>query len=84
MLFKVKKYKNANTARTVRFTENLFETLNKISVKQDVSFNSLVLQCCEFALRNMEPEQKTDKGSGPPEKEALSNGFLENLPNHWA
>ncbi len=61
MLFKVKKYKNTNIARTVRFTEDLFETLNEISFKQDVSFNSLVLQCCEFALNNMEPEQKPDK-----------------------
>lgn len=46
--------KGANTARTVRFTEKLFEQLNQIAVDNNVSFNSLVIQCCQYALDNYE------------------------------
>lgn len=48
--------KNANVARTIRFTENLFEQLNQIAFENDVSFNSLVLQCCKFALDHYEKD----------------------------
>lgn len=44
--------KGANTARTVRFTEKLFEQLNRLAAKNNISFNSLVLQCCKYALAN--------------------------------
>ena len=51
------KFKNANIARTIRFTEPLFEQLNKIAADNDISFNLLVLQCCKYAVDNM----KSDK-----------------------
>ncbi len=47
------KYKNANVSRTIRFTESLFEQLNDIVVENDISFNLLVLQCCQYALNNI-------------------------------
>ncbi len=50
--------KNANIARTVRFTEALFERLNKVAVTDNISFNLLVLQCCKYALDNMDEEEK--------------------------
>ncbi len=46
--------KSANVARTVRFTEPLFEKLNKVAQENNISFNLLVLQCCKYALENME------------------------------
>ena len=52
------KFKNANIARTIRFTEGLFEQLNTIAAKNDISFNLLVLQCCKYAIDNMKDEQK--------------------------
>lgn len=56
-MFKViNDFKNANTPRTIRFTENLFEQLNKIAQENDVSFNLLVLQCCQYAIDHMEQE----------------------------
>ena len=51
-------FKNANISRTVRFTEPLFERLNRVAAENDVSFNMLVLQCCKYALNNM--GEKTD------------------------
>lgn len=52
------KFKNANVSRTIRFTEPLFEKLNQISSENDISFNLLVLQCCQYAMDNMEKENK--------------------------
>mgnify|MGYP002580081177 CR=1 FL=1 len=54
-MFKIEnKFKNANTPRTIRFPEDMFEELNKIASDNDISFNLLVLQCCRYAIDNME------------------------------
>ena len=54
-MFKIdNELKSANVARTVRFTESLFEKLNKTATENNISFNLLVLQCCKYALENME------------------------------
>ncbi len=58
-MFKIdNEFKNANVPRTIRFTEKLFERLNKYAVQNDVSLNYLVLQCCKYALDNAEDENK--------------------------
>ena len=44
--------KNANTQMTIRFTEKLYEDLKKYAQENGISFNYLVLQCCEYALDN--------------------------------
>ena len=51
------KFKNANVPRTVRFTEGLFEQLNEVAVKNDISFNLLVLQCCQYAMDNLKESE---------------------------
>ena len=35
-------------------TEEVYQKLHEISVRENVSFNALVLQCCRYALDNME------------------------------
>ena len=53
-MFKVdNEFSNANISRTIRFTDKLFEQLNEVSDKSGISFNLLVLQCCKYALENM-------------------------------
>ena len=55
IMFKIdNELKSANVVRTVRFTEPLFEKLNKTATDNNISFNLLVLQCCKYALENME------------------------------
>ncbi len=49
--------KHATVARTVRFTEPLFEKLNHTASEHNISFNLLVLQCCKYALDNMAGQQ---------------------------
>ena len=57
IMFKIdNELKSANVPSTVRFTEPLFEKLNETAAKNNVSFNLLVLQCCKYALENMEEE----------------------------
>ena len=59
IMFKVdKEFKSANISRTIRFTEPLFERLNKMAAENDISFNLLVLQCCKYALDNQEKEDE--------------------------
>ncbi len=54
-MFKIEnELKSANIARTVRFTEPLFEKLNDLAQEHNISFNLLVLQCCKYALENMD------------------------------
>ena len=61
-MFRIDKiYHGANIPRTIRFTPELFEQLNKIASNNDISFNYLVLQCCAYAIENMEPEEQEEK-----------------------
>ena len=51
--------KNANTLRTVRFTENLFNQLSTVAQQNHISFNALALQCCKYALDELETDPNT-------------------------
>ena len=56
-MFKIEKeLKAANVPRTIRFTDKLFEQLNQYAYDNDISFNLLVLQCCKYALDNIDKE----------------------------
>lgn len=54
MKFKVKKQEYAN--RTFRLPVELLETLNKIASDKNISLNQLIVQCCEFAIENIDEE----------------------------
>jgi len=58
-MFKVEnEFKGANIPRTIRFTDKIFDELNKIATENEVSFNLLVLQCCKYALKNIDHNEK--------------------------
>lgn len=58
-MFKIdREFKSANISRTVRFTEPIFERLNKTATENNISFNLLVLQCCKYALDHIEEESE--------------------------
>lgn len=52
MEFIIKKPTSSN--RTVRMPDELIEKLSKIATEKGISFNQLVIQCCEFALEHVE------------------------------
>lgn len=55
-MFKVTKPEYTN--KTFRLPLNLVETLETLAQSKDISLNQLVIQCCEYALSNLEEEDK--------------------------
>ena len=51
MQFKIKKTEYVN--KTFRITKDLNERLSRIAQKENISMNELEVQCCEFALSNL-------------------------------
>lgn len=41
--------------------DSLIEKLERLAAAHDISFNQLVVQCCEYALDNMNDKKKTDR-----------------------
>ena len=44
----------SNIPRTIRFSEETYNSLFEIAEIEQVSFNSLVLQCCSYAINDYE------------------------------
>ncbi|MBE7033422.1 MAG: toxin-antitoxin system HicB family antitoxin [Ruminococcaceae bacterium] len=51
MEFIIKKPTSSN--RTVRMPDELIAKLTRLADEQEISFNQLVNQCCEFALEHL-------------------------------
>ena len=49
--FKIKKSLSSN--KTIRMPDELINDLQKLADLNDISFNQVVVQCCEYALENM-------------------------------
>ena len=39
-----------NISRTIRFTQPLYEWLQMVSERENISFNQVVLQCCKNGM----------------------------------
>lgn len=50
-MFVVKKPESSN--KTIRMPNELIERLEKLACEKDISFNQLVIQCCNYALDNL-------------------------------
>lgn len=59
MEFIIKKPKSLN--RTIRMPEDMISKMEKIATSQDISFNQLVVQCCEFALEHLKNDNDKAK-----------------------
>lgn len=55
-MFEIKKTEYAN--KTFRMEKSLVEALSKCASENHISVNTLVTQCCEYALNNMKIEHK--------------------------
>jgi len=55
-MFKVKK--EERTSKTFRMPESLLSQLQKVAQKEGVSMNNLVIQCCEYALKDFDKKKK--------------------------
>lgn len=52
MQFKIEKPEYVN--RTFRITKELAETLSEIAQREGISVNELVVQCCNYAISNLD------------------------------
>lgn len=54
-MFRIEKtFSKANVPKTIRFTEELDAELRTLADGENISFNELVLRCCQYALDNYE------------------------------
>lgn len=53
-MFRVTKTEHVN--KTFRLPVTLVQQLEQLAQNKDVSLNQLVIQCCEYALSNLEEE----------------------------
>ena len=58
-MFEIKKPSASN--KTIRMPDPLIEKLEILAEKNDISFNQLVIQCCEYAIEHLkQPEDKNE------------------------
>jgi len=53
-MFKVEKIEYVN--KTFRINRQLLERLEEVAQKENISLNALVVQCCQYALNNMQTD----------------------------
>ena len=58
-MFKIKKTEHTN--KTFRLPVELVEKMELIAQSRGVSLNNLVIQCCEYALENIEHSDEESK-----------------------
>ena len=51
------------TNRTFRFPKSLLDNMSVVAQQENVSLNSFVVQCCEYAMENFQQSnpKETDK-----------------------
>lgn len=52
--------KTEYTNKTFRIPTQLVKNLEQLAQKEDVSLNQLVIQCCTYALKNLERHEPND------------------------
>lgn len=55
-MFEIKKPTSSN--KTIRMPDSLIEKMEKLAAVHDISFNQLVVQCCEYALENLDKSKQ--------------------------
>ncbi|QGM92131.1 hypothetical protein GIR35_13090 [Enterococcus faecalis] len=56
--FKIKPNRKETENTTIRFPIPLIEKIEEVIVENDATFSSFVIQACEYALENMETNEK--------------------------
>lgn len=53
-MFEISKYKKSNVKISIRLPENMNDTLKKISKKENMSFNNVIVSCIQNSLDEMD------------------------------
>lgn len=62
-MFEIKKPTSSN--KTIRMPDTLIEKLERLAAQNDISFNQLVVQCCEYALDNLTDKKDSNQVTLP-------------------
>lgn len=57
-MFEIKKPSASN--KTIRMPDSLIEKLEMLAGKNDISFNQLVIQCCEYAIEHLKNSEENN------------------------
>jgi predicted DNA-binding protein len=57
-MFRVQKVERKYCTKTIRLSEPLMERMESVCKREGVGINELIRQCIEYALGDMEGEQK--------------------------
>lgn len=60
-IFRVERGIDAYTSRSIRFPNGLFEKLAQLAQDNNISMNTLVLQCCKYALSSRKKESQEEE-----------------------
>ncbi len=55
-MFEIKKPQRSN--KTIRMPDPLIDRLQELADRNDISFNQLVVQCCEYAINDMAEQEE--------------------------
>ncbi|MBP0972367.1 MAG: hypothetical protein J5851_00510 [Oscillospiraceae bacterium] len=55
-MFTIRKPSASN--KTIRMPDTLIEKLEKLAAQHDISFNQLVVQCCEYAIDHLDKDEQ--------------------------
>ena len=67
--FKIKGNNDESLTKTIRMKSSLIDKISKLADENNISFNALVVQMCEFALLHLPGHEKATQG----EKSKSSN-----------
>lgn len=54
IMFEISKYKDSNVKLSIRLPESIDNDLRKISIKENMSYNNVLVSCVKYALDNMD------------------------------
>lgn len=58
-MFEIRKPTASN--KTIRMPDALIDKLEKLATEHDISFNQLVIQCCEYAMEHLNKPDEEKK-----------------------
>lgn len=61
MAFNLNIERKESINKCVRFPVDVINRIDKITTENDVSFSKFVIQACEYALKDIEDQQKKEK-----------------------
>lgn len=61
MAFNLNIERKESINKCVRFPVDVINRIDKITTENDVSFSKFVIQACEYALKDIEDQQKQEK-----------------------